>query len=591
MFTTKKTKIASLIGVILSASLLTACNGDDGKNGTDGINGLNGVDGINGTDGANGANGTNGKDGTNGANATPEKLTRVATVPVGAEITGMFLTDNDELFFNVQHPSDLNGNDTAAQVGVVTGFDWSTLDPLTASITVPATDAEKSTVRVVSGNYQVVGSAGDTFNGQLPHGLGSITTADEVTEIKQSQDPDFNAFVPTSADGSSGYLFTAWEDRPGAMSRIEMTKEDTGSWTIGEVSNVDFSDVLGTIINCFGTLSPWNTPLTSEENYEAENTSQWNNENYVSGYPSYPDVKNLQTYLGSQQLPNPYDYGYIVEVTAPLSESPTPVKHYTLGRVAHENSVVMPDWKTVYTTDDGTNKGFYKFVADTAGDLSAGTLYAAKLQQDATSDPAKAGFNIQWIELGSSNNMEIKTWINSYNGISEADYVDGQTSYITQAEIDDWATNGTGDDRYAFLETLRAAEAKGATTEFRKMEGVVINYGGAASNTIPYMYVAMSEVGKGMVDTAGDIQLDSSAKCGAVYRFGLDSQFNVSRMEPVVVGGAYDSAGDAQGNRCDVNGISNPDNLAVMDDGRVLIGEDTSKHVNNALWIYNPEAE
>jgi len=568
MLNIKKTKVAALLAVILGSSMLTACDGDDGTNG------------VNGTDG------TNGKD-----LIAPAKLTRLATVPVGAEITGIFLTDNDELFFNVQHPSDLDGNDTAAKVGVVTGFDWSTLDPLTADLTVPATDEEKLAVRLVAGEYQVIGNAGDTFTNQLPHGLGSITTSDGLTEIKQSQDPDFNAFVPTSADGSTGYLFTAWEDRPGAMSRIELTKENSGSWITGDVINVDFSTVLGTLINCFGTLSPWNTPLTSEENYEAENTEQWNNTAYLDGYPSYTDVQNLQTYLATSTLPNPYDYGYIVEITDPTSVSPTPIKHFTLGRAAHENAVVMPDWKTVYTTDDGSNKAFYKFVATTAGDLSEGTLYAAKLTQDATSDPAKAGFNIEWIELGKSNNTQIKTWINSYNGITETDYVEGETSYITQSEIDDWATNDTGDDRYAFLETLRAAKAKGATTEFRKMEGVVINYDGAASGSVPFMYVAMSEVGKGMVDAEGDIQLDSSAKCGAVYRFGLHSDFNVNRMEPVVVGGAYNADGDANGNKCDVDAISNPDNLAVMDDGRVLIGEDTSKHVNNTLWIYNPEGE
>lgn len=577
MLKIRKTKIATLLTMILSSSILTACGGDDGNNGVNGINGTNGTDGV---------NGTNGLDLT-----TPAKLTRLATVPVGAEITGMFLTDNDELFFNVQHPADLSGNDTAAKVGVVKGFDWSTLDPFIADLTVPSTDSEKLAVRLVSGEYQVLGSTGDTFTNQLPHGLGAITNADQSTKIKQSQDPDFNAFIPTSSDGSSGFLFTAWEDRPGAMSRLELTKEENGNWLTGNIINVDFSEVLGTIINCFGTLSPWNTPLTSEENYEAENTEQWNNAEYVDGYPSYPDVKNLQTYLGASTLPNPYNYGYIVEISDPLGASPTPVKHFTLGRVAHENAVVMPDWKTVYTTDDGSNKAFYKFVATTAGDLSAGTLYAAKLTQDATSEPAKAGFDIQWIELGTSNNTQIKTWINSYNGITEADYVADSTSYITQAEIDDWAENDNGDDRYAFLETLRAAKAKGATTEFRKMEGVVINYDGAASGTVPFMYVAMSEVGKGMVDTSGDIQLDPSAKCGAVYRFGLHADFNVNRMEPVVVGGAYNAEGDENGNKCDVNGISNPDNLIVMDDGRVLIGEDTSKHINNAIWIYNPKGE
>jgi hypothetical protein len=32
----------------------------------------------------------------------------------------------------------------------------------------------------------------------------------------------------------------------------------------------------------------------------------------------------------------------------------------------------MPDLRTVYATDDGTNVGFYKFVADKPEDLSSG---------------------------------------------------------------------------------------------------------------------------------------------------------------------------------------------------------------------------
>ena len=562
--------MAAAISATLAIALLAGCT-DDGD------------------DGATGAQGPAGETGAAGQDlTTPNKLTRIATVPVGAEITGMFLTDNDELFFNVQHPEDLEGNDTAAQVGFVAGLDFSELDPMVAELSVPSTDEEKLAVRVVKGSYQVLGQTEDTFNNQLPFGLGAIVKADGSAELKQSQDPDFNAFIASDAAGTEGHLFTAWEDRPGSMSRIKLAKKEDGTWDVSDVMEIDFSSVGGTMINCFGTLSPWNTPLTSEENYEAENAANWNNSNYTSGYPSYTDVKLLQDYLGASTLPNPYDYGYIVEITKPQSANPEPVKLFTLGRVAHENAVIMPDWKTVYTTDDGTDKGFYKFVAKTAGDLSEGTLYAAKLVQDATSDPAKAGFDVSWVELGTASNTEIEGWINSYDGITEDDYVDGSTSYITDAEITDWATNGTGDDRYAFLETLKAAKAKGATTEFRKMEGVVINYDGAASGTIPYMYVAMSAVERGMTDAEGDIQLDASAKCGAVYRFGLHPDFDVTRMEPVVIGGEYNSEAE---NVCDVNGISNPDNLTVLDDGRVLIGEDTSKHVNNALWIYNPEGK
>jgi hypothetical protein len=73
-----------------------------------------------------------------------------------------------------------------------------------------------------------------------------------------------------------------------------------------------------------------------------------------------------------------------------------------MGRFSHEMALVMPDQKTVYHGDDGTDTVLFKFVADTPGDMSAGTLYAAKVTQT-----ADEGFDLQWIELGSSNNDEI----------------------------------------------------------------------------------------------------------------------------------------------------------------------------------------
>ena len=51
-------------------------------------------------------------------------------------------------------------------------------------------------------------------------------------------------------------------------------------------------------------------------------------------------------------------------------------KHYAMDRVAVELACVMPEGKTACISDDGTNVGMFKFVADTAGDLSAGTLHA-----------------------------------------------------------------------------------------------------------------------------------------------------------------------------------------------------------------------
>jgi len=516
---------------------------------------------------------------------TPASLTRLVTIPLGAELTGMEKTANGELFFNIQHPSlALPPEETRAAVGAWVGIDFNNLPNEITPVPVPdPTSAAARTTQVAMGNYQVLGREGDDFAGGLPYGLGAIPNAANSASVKQSNNPDFNAFIPSNEDGSEGFLFSAWEDRPGAVSRLALQKAGN-SWIVNDALNVDFSSVLGTMINCFGSVSPWGTPLTSEENYEAENTARWNDATYSTGYPNYADVQRIQDYLGGT-FPNPYDYGYIVEITEPTAAAPVPVKHFTLGRSAHENPIIMPDEKTVYLTDDGGFKAFYKFVADTAGDLSAGTLYAAKVTQDAgVTDSAEAGFDISWIELGSSNNADIETFIRSFDGIDESDYVDGETNYVDDADIAAYAA-GTGDVEIAFVETLRAAEAKGATTEFNKMEGININYEGAKDGSIPFMYVAMAEVRGSMADTGGDIQV-SENRCGIVYRFPLEADYNVSRMEPVVIGGAYDGASTTD--RCDSNSIAQPDNVLVLDDGSVLIGEDSSNHKNNMMWLYRP---
>ena len=42
------------------------------------------------------------------------------------------------------------------------------------------------------------------------------------------------------------------------------------------------------------------------------------------------------------------------------------------------------------------------------------------------------------------------------------------------------------------------------------------------------------------------------------------------------------------GNKCAVEGISNPDNVTYLDGSDILvIGEDTSKHENNMVWGLN----
>jgi secreted PhoX family phosphatase len=111
----------------------------------------------------------------------------------------------------------------------------------------------------------------------------------------------------------------------------------------------------------------------------------------------------MNGYVAEQ--PNPYDYGWLVEVFPdPRGNvlSTQTVKHYAMGRFSHEMALVMADGKTVYHGDDGTDTVLFKFVADEAGNLGAGTLYAAEVTQK-----ADESLDLKWIELGKGNNDDI----------------------------------------------------------------------------------------------------------------------------------------------------------------------------------------
>ncbi|WDE05395.1 DUF839 domain-containing protein [Thalassomonas viridans] len=590
------------------AFVLSACNGDDGKAGKNGVDGTVGEAGAPGVDGANGIDGSVGK------------LTRIATVPEGAEVTGLFLTDEGDLFFNVQHPSDANTQVDAVNgklfntgtVGVLRGVNFNDLPDNLADSPVPVTEMERQTVMSAVGEYQILGQTNDIFAG-LPAGLGVIHNIVSGEKVVESNTPDFNGFIPTS-DGE-GYLFSNWESYPGGVSRMKIKKDSFGKWSVIDAMMVDFDQVAGTAANCFGSVSPWGTPLTSEEwivrsSVDTTTDASWND-------PENTSTDGIEA-MTAPDFPNPYRYGYIAEITKPTEAEPVVVKHYTIGRYEHENSVVMPDRKTVYSSQDDTGGVLFKFIADNPEDLSSGTLYGAKLTQDAGStEPSTTGFDVSWVELASASNAGIEAWISEYDGIDTSDYVEGQTSYMTMADVQAWANgdatypsveNGGSavtagqpmDDRAAFLESRQAARLKGATAEWRKLEGLSINHdraleavGGVESIagedvTQAYLYMGIADIDNTLTDDEGDIRLSARVKdCGGVYRAKLEENYDLARIEPVIMGGTYRSSLDGA-ERCDVNQLSQPDNVIVMKDGRILIGEDGFQE-NNTLWMYDPK--
>ena len=191
-------------------------------------------------------------------------MTRIMMLPPEAEVTGMHVDANGHFFVNAMHP---DTDQYKATVGVVHGVDWNNLPE-----TVPALETSSSPqdiwhgIRTSYGEYQVLLQSGDVLTeGGL---AGGIYAADDGAQLYLSQKPDYNAYVPATTDGLRGFLYTAWEDRPAGISQLDIEWNLTSSkWDVLNSKMLDLSDINGGWVLCFGSISPWGTPLFSEELY------------------------------------------------------------------------------------------------------------------------------------------------------------------------------------------------------------------------------------------------------------------------------------------------------------------------------------
>ena len=198
-------------------------------------------------------------------------------------------------------------------------------------------------------------------------------------------------------------------------------------------------------------------------------------------------------YGGDVTRLNPYAYGWPVEVTVDAEGTTQVAKRYAIGRVALELPHVMPDRRTAYLPDDGTNAGLYLFVADREGDLSAGTLYAARWNQrpDPDGSAGAGAADLAWVHLGHATQTEVGQAIDKGVTFPElfatARHTDGAcpegftSVYIGHAKprAECLRVQPGKEVLASRLETRRFAAMRGATAEWHKMEGIT----SAASGT------------------------------------------------------------------------------------------------------------
>lgn len=133
---------------------------------------------------------------------------------------------------------------------------------------------------------------------------------------------------------------------------------------------------IGTLANCSGGITPWNTFITCEENYDGFFGETVYDENNVA-------KKLPSRYMGWEEFYDypPEHYGWVVEIDP---KDGAAQKHIALGRFAHECCTLyhLPDERVVaYTGDDKINEHLYKFVSSKPNSLKEGTLYVADVTQ------------------------------------------------------------------------------------------------------------------------------------------------------------------------------------------------------------------
>jgi len=649
---------------------------------------------------------------TDGAPSVAGEMKRFSTTAFGAEMTGPYVFQDGSLLHSIQHPSRDNPEPfDKGGVGYYTDFQFE-LDGANDEFAEPSAPegTEQDHVRAADAGFEYLIAEGDSINGGTERwGVTETPDGQEVlaenfagsTYSPPAYGADCNQFVATNDDGTEGYLFTNDENSPGNIMRTPLSQNENGEWeadaanAINTVNTAPFRDIGGTRINCYGDLTPWNTMLSSEENYAQPRVSLmndvsdiveagsgegllaanhfWNRPNadeiqgavneydeidswYIQGYWNLSGLEHLAYHLGAEPVenqtdadgnqinplepigdgyPNPYRYGYHVDIREPAADPPQPIKYYVMGRAAWEAPDVLPDEKTVYGCSDGDAKGIYKFVADepissyTDPMDVAGTLYAPQITNPGAASgqsPADVPLDVEWMELGHASNREIESWIAQYDGITQVDYLEthtqnwsegdevtdavlkeadlevienGNQNYISDEEIIEWAEqyeargpSGVDEElrKIPFIETRAAAKEIGASIEFNKAEGV-----DSKDDAEPgeFIYFGVSEFNDDLdnqpSNDGGDIALDR-VDGGVVYRAEIESDYNVSRLEPVIVGPDFTEE-EAMADVDDA--LRNVDNVYTMDDGRVLCCEDgwrggNRSYPNDGMYVYQP---
>ncbi len=353
---------------------------------------------------------------------------------------------------------------------------------------------------------------------------------------------------------------------------IEITGPAAGSDRLKTKDDPTGREVIGTVNNCAGGVTPWGTYLLAEENF---------NGNFLGALePGHPETANHERYgvpggwyqwgryfdrFDVSKTPNePNRFGWMVEVDI-LDPNSTPKKRTAMGRFKHEGaeSVVAPDGRVVfYMGDDQRFDYVYKFITARAFDpedraanfdlLDEGTLYVARFDADG---------GLEWLPLIFGEGP--LTPANGFNA---------------QADV--------------LIETRRAADLLGATPMDRP-EDVEPD---PATGRVYLMLTNNTRRTPEQIDAANPRANNAFGHIIEIIEPNGDFASTQSRWEILVrCGDPADSQAGALWNPAtsDNGWFGSPDNCAIDPQGRLWVATDGNEATgaNDGLWALSTDGE
>lgn len=352
---------------------------------------------------------------------------------------------------------------------------------------------------------------------------------------------------------------------------MQLTGPAAGHPRLQTAADPSGTQVIGTLANCSGGVTPWGTVVIAEENIEDYFAGQTtgaeavNHARYTLGGNPVRPYARIDARFDLGQHPHEANrFGWAVEID-PYAPQSTPKKRTALGRFGREATTfaLLPDGRVaVYSGDDRAFEHLYRFVTARAYKpgtsaaamahnrdlLDDGTLYAARFDADGT-----------------------LTWLPLVFGTGPLDAAHG---FQSQADV--------------LIEARRAADLVGAT-KLDRPEDVEAHPAGR-------VFVMLTKnPGRAAADVASP---RAPNRAGHVLeltppvdpRGAVDHGADVFAWDVFLLAGklpADGTHGNAEAGDAAQGWLANPDNAAVDPDGRLWIATDGAEGyagVADGLW-------